>query len=465
MITAVRQNGSRLSSIGESSGIVARTDSTAIISVAGYKNATTGKTWLGVNARPWVYLYSAADQNGDSLFDVKATFAAACDAVAFVDSLLVFNSADTVVCADLQGTILWKRRGRQFCKAQPIGSIAIGRDDSIYVVSPASGGVMASYRTPAQVSQLLSADVKGTGQNQIVALCQSSGGTFVATLDLPNFSTTHSFSLSGSMVPASFTQATDMILVDVNDDGKKEIVLISEQGLLVAYNYRGSVVDGFPRQTTSGGLSLAQLFSAALTSSGSSNLNLIERDGIIMSINPAASSSVRYQLSDSSLSDGVFFPFKDSSNQFRIGFAWTARDTGLLSALSFAALYNAANVRWPMSGFDVSRAGFVSVVTQNPHPLAQEFFPKDRAYNWPNPVYGNATAIRYYLSQDATIAIRIFDLAGMLVAELAGTGVGGVDNEILWDVSNIQSGVYLAAVEATSPTGSGSTVIKIAVVK
>ena len=95
-----------------------------------------------------------------------------------------------------------------------------------------------------------------------------------------------------------------------------------------------------------------------------------------------------------------------------------------------------------------------------------EYFPLDKTYNWPNPVYSGSTNIRYYVSEDSDIKIKIVDLAGDLVSELNNKARGGFDNETAWDVSKIQSGVYFAYVEAKSVNGkSASKVIKIAVIK
>ena len=69
------------------------------------------------------------------------------------------------------------------------------------------------------------------------------------------------------------------------------------------------------------------------------------------------------------------------------------------------------------------------------------------------------------MASDATVVIKVFDLAGELVAELSGPGQAGIDNEVTWDVSGVQSGVYLAHIDARGTGGSGSAVIKIAVVK
>lgn len=95
-----------------------------------------------------------------------------------------------------------------------------------------------------------------------------------------------------------------------------------------------------------------------------------------------------------------------------------------------------------------------------------DFLPKSLTYNYPNPVYGKSTNIRYFVNENASIKIRIFDLAGDFVAELSDNAIGGIDNETIWDVSSIQSGVYLASVEATGASGRTETnIIKIAIVK
>ena len=51
------------------------------------------------------------------------------------------------------------------------------------------------------------------------------------------------------------------------------------------------------------------------------------------------------------------------------------------------------------------------------------------------------------------------------MAELNANAVGGVDNEVLWNASGVQSGVYYAHIHAQGSTGSGDAVIKIAVVR
>jgi hypothetical protein len=95
----------------------------------------------------------------------------------------------------------------------------------------------------------------------------------------------------------------------------------------------------------------------------------------------------------------------------------------------------------------------------------EDFFPEHRCYNWPNPVYEDVTYIRMYVSEDASVSIKIYDLAGDRVDEINATAVGGTDTDIPWDVRDIESDVYLARVQVTAGARSEEKIIKIAVVK
>ena len=61
--------------------------------------------------------------------------------------------------------------------------------------------------------------------------------------------------------------------------------------------------------------------------------------------------------------------------------------------------------------------------------------------------------------------MRIFTQIGELVDNLSLNGQGRIDNEIKWDLTNINSGVYYAEISAESDTKSSKKIIKIAVIK
>ncbi len=63
------------------------------------------------------------------------------------------------------------------------------------------------------------------------------------------------------------------------------------------------------------------------------------------------------------------------------------------------------------------------------------------------------------------IVITVYDLAGLFVERMEIFPVRPYQvNEVIWDVRNIESGVYLANVEASSGGKSDSKILKIAVV-
>jgi hypothetical protein len=57
------------------------------------------------------------------------------------------------------------------------------------------------------------------------------------------------------------------------------------------------------------------------------------------------------------------------------------------------------------------------------------------------------------------------DLSGELVTTLTGTTFSNADNEVAWNVSDVQSGIYYALVQAVVDGATEEKIIKIAVVK
>ncbi|MFH0991771.1 MAG: T9SS type A sorting domain-containing protein [bacterium] len=211
--------------------------------------------------------------------------------------------------------------------------------------------------------------------------------------------------------PASI--AGNELLADVNGDSFTEIVSVDSNGVLYAWDRRGKNIDSFPLQLSGRGTSLSALFETAQ-----------QRLGLL-----ALSSS------------------------------------GAMNAIEFKQSYRKEIVHWGQYLADANHhngTGSVDSVRISP---SQEFFPKAKVYNWPNPVYGSSTQIRFSCLEAADVRVKILDLAGTLIAELQGHALAGIESELTWNVSNIQSGIYLARVEAIGSNKRDVVIIKIAVVK
>lgn len=248
-----------------------------------------------------------------------------------------------------------------------------------------------------------------------------------------------------------------LALADLKNDSENYI-LVSAGNKLYAYNLQGSFADNFPFTITNDEFN-GSILSADIEGDTKSEVIVFTHKGNVYAVNGGSGKVIDgfpITIGKNNSAYPALFTFDgsiclavmDSSNNF---YSWK------ISSVQ-------SHIDWAELNADRKNSSFLR--NANSINRIEDFFPKNRAYNYPNPVYDGSTAIRYYVSENSKINIKILDLAGELVAELNDNANGGFDNETIWNVSNIQSGVYLARIEATTETGkSESVTIKIAVVK
>ncbi len=265
--------------------------------------------------------------------------------------------------------------------------------------------------TNSTINNFAVADLRGDGKNYIV---------------ISNGSSVEAYNFEGNLADNfPFTVSSDSYFVgsplvaDINNDKVPEVIGFTNNGNIYAINsVTGKLIDGFPISTGSP-IAVTPVIFGART--------------------PYLTPFPSYY---------TYFNVLDSSNQL---YTWYF---GVTSGTDY----------WSGEFGNSSNASFVPA-SSSAQKVA-EFFPMNKAYNWPNPVYGNETKIRYYVNENSDVNIKIFDLAGDLVAELNDKASGGFDNETTWNVSKVQSGIYYARLEVKGNSGAtaGKT-IKIAVVK
>ncbi len=87
-------------------------------------------------------------------------------------------------------------------------------------------------------------------------------------------------------------------------------------------------------------------------------------------------------------------------------------------------------------------------------------------YNYPNPVLGGSTALRYRLSSPATATLSVYDMAGNRIKEPQSVPAEvGNDNEVQLDCSGLAAGVYLCRLEVNASGKKEVVFCKVAVVK
>jgi len=87
-------------------------------------------------------------------------------------------------------------------------------------------------------------------------------------------------------------------------------------------------------------------------------------------------------------------------------------------------------------------------------------------YNYPNPVLGGRTALRYRLAAPAKASLSVYDMAGNRIKEPQSVpGEMGNDNEVELDCSGFAAGVYLCRLEVNGSGKKEVAFCKVAVVK
>lgn len=89
----------------------------------------------------------------------------------------------------------------------------------------------------------------------------------------------------------------------------------------------------------------------------------------------------------------------------------------------------------------------------------------DRCYAYPNPSRDGLVTLRIQTESAESIEINIYDLAGYYVERFfIEHPAQGMPNEVIWNVSDIESGVYFANVTAKAGEKTQTKIIKIAVI-
>lgn len=476
-LLAWKQHGGPFFAGSSRGAVVAEVDKPSIFSPAFLRPSVSGAIYIAATAEDGVYIWKNENQNGDLLFDRVAKLDIPALYIMAVDSVFVsFGGSDGVQVISLDGTtrrIVGSRPSAfDACLIGRTGRIATVGETGLSILDMNTSREIAHVSLGGRVDHIVSGDLLGNGVPLLAMIVYDvrTGGTklpkrFVLA-DQDGKIVLDSDAVS-RYCEAEENLERPLALADLDGDGRKEIIVVSSKGRLFALNTQGFMVDGFPVQLGTGARAFRSgPLVADIDGDGREELLNVDLTGDlwIYRQGEAHPNQPSVRVSSPSFWMPTLFPIRTSSGSLTVGLA--AGDVeGRIAVYDFQAPYVSEKLSWPMYRYDEGRTASTMQRTANARPRATEFLPKSMVYNWPNPVYGKSTNIRYYVSENASVTIKIFDYAGTKVAEFSGQAVGGADNEIRWDVSDIQSGVYLAHVEASSGGKTESAVIKIAVVK
>lgn len=120
---------------------------------------------------------------------------------------------------------------------------------------------------------------------------------------------------------------------------------------------------------------------------------------------------------------------------------------------------------WSMYHHDEINSNIIEIDYVKEDVSGNELIDKKRTYVYPNPVRDGKTTIRVFNYSAEKINFKIYDAAGYFVDSI--NNEVNEKNEIFevqWDVSDIESGVYLIKLTATNQYREESTILKVGVI-
>lgn len=261
------------------------------------------------------------------------------------------------------------------------------------------------------------------------------------------------------------SEITKFILADITNNGENSIVF-SAGGRLYAVNQKGSVHDNFPLTLPTGNTFTPDILSFNYDSDKSADLVTYTTSGDVYFINGKTGRIIK-ELSLTTGSKVISGNMHAIDNSLQVP---VYDNLGLTVLTENNTLYTwdlliaSTKKLWYSSLCDYTNSSYIP---QSASDLVfEQLLPEGKIYNWPNPVYGSETNIRFVVNEESRINIKVFDMGGQIAAEFQKDVYANIDNEVVWNVKDIKSGVYFARVEAISKTGkSANKIVKIVVIK
>ncbi|MCK5218066.1 T9SS type A sorting domain-containing protein [bacterium] len=144
----------------------------------------------------------------------------------------------------------------------------------------------------------------------------------------------------------------------------------------------------------------------------------------------------------------------------------TRNDMGAFGGPLAVPLFTSGPTPGPTPGFTPGPTpGSTPIPTPifTPTPEVTQFNPtptltpaKDKVLIFPNPAGGNQVTFSYVLDTEAKVEIKLYNVAGKLVAILSEEKSAGLSSTA-WNIQNVVSGIYFAKIKCTHVSGAVET--------
>ena len=258
---------------------------------------------------------------------------------------------------------------------------------------------------------------------------------------------------------------TGPVLGDVNGDGYTEIV-IGGTAQVHALAFNGVSLAGFPARLplkdNVGAITSTPILADA-DGDGMADMLFGTATGLVYGVNGRGKWLPEFPLiALGPVSSSLFAADVDGDGGLDLG-ALTA--DGDVHVWKLNGPFVPSNIPWPMAGANPART-FALAPSGVAPTGSDDLLPSEKVYCYPNPVTGDRAVLRFYLGQEADVQVHVFNGVGELVDRMeAHKTTVQADNEILWDTSDLESGLYICRIVAKAGGEKRVVFVKAAVSK
>ena len=124
------------------------------------------------------------------------------------------------------------------------------------------------------------------------------------------------------------------------------------------------------------------------------------------------------------------------------------------------------SVYWGYSGKDAAHSNAQRAFRPATTVISETLIKDGLIYNYPNPVEGDITRFRFFATGAISVRIHLYQLSGRYVETLSVTDVRDQQwNEAIWDVTGLESGVYIAKIAVLGNGREETYFVKPAILK
>jgi hypothetical protein len=254
------------------------------------------------------------------------------------------------------------------------------------------------------------------------------------------------FSYDGNEVMAQDHTIRSLIPMHLNDDGLFEVLALTEfrgRKTLSAFTHYGYPMNGFPVYGDYRDI-------RAYYVDGTPHILTYDPRGIVDVYDPSAD---------------LLFSLPAPVNAASLFMEQVFPDTAMLFIDGSIYYLRSDSVYWGYRGKDAAYSNAHQAFPGQTIAVSETLLKNGLIYNYPNPAGDQFTRFRYFASGAQSVKIHIYQLSGRFIETLNHVPVNNQWNEVIWDVSRLESGVYIAKIEVRGQSRKENYFIKPAILK